>query len=92
MAIYPEQVLDLPNLKEFMATTFFELIDKGSVDIVKITFAPPNPSKGEGEDEDSMVMVEDYFILMAHILSHYYDKERDWMDVKKFYEKSKFKD
>jgi hypothetical protein len=32
MAIYTEQVLDLPNLKEFMATTIFELIYKESVE------------------------------------------------------------
>jgi hypothetical protein len=90
MAIYPEQVLDLPNLKEFMATTIFELVDKEIVDPSQITFYK-QPEKSGDDDETDDVMVEDYFTLMAHVLSLYYDKNRDWAEVKKFYEKTGIK-
>lgn len=74
--VLPDQVTDVPKLSQYFARTLFVLLDNQAIEPTDITWYEAQKKK-EGEEED-LVYVEEYYRLMAFLLSLFYDKWQSW--------------
>lgn len=82
--LYADLSIDVPHLKEYLSKTIFYLLSDNCLFPCDLIFLNTEKKNEDGEIE--MPLVEEYFSLVANILSLFYNKKfKNWKDVGKFY-------
>jgi len=79
LKVIPDLSNDCPKIPVYLSVTLFTLIELNAIIVADLVWyeAPV--------DEDDMVMVEQYYHLMAALLKLKYDKEQKWDGVIDFF-------
>jgi hypothetical protein len=88
LKVLPDQVTDVPKLSQYFAKTLFVLLDTQAIEPTDIVFYEAPPKKEGEEEEDQEVFIEEYYRMMAFLLSLMYDKLQSWKKVADYFDKN----